>query len=564
MANPAQKRGAAAPAVAPKPAAASQTLEDRLRPWLDQGEYLLPLVVGIMAWAAGWVDLVAYQSPANPIIFGRYAPAFFLVLVAYTLGFGAWFWLIRSLRALERFKQGIAFVQRRPWIYALAWLGFAVLIYSMFVIPYWTALPLLQVGVLAMMLVFSAVVLLARPVAGAPFHPWRKLALGLIAALLVLEAALHGLARLNALPVENSSGLGVPYGRVYQSGEGLANAVTNRYGWYYPDFRLQEGSTRIVLSGDTFVQALQVPMEAHMGLELERRLAGAAGAPTEILAQGQIGYGSTMFLNPIMYPYIWEQLQPSEIVVFFHLANDFQLADHAADPRPRYTLGADGAPVVLDEDFAEWHLMAHEVIKGHDPVNPIRTVFSHALSLQLALDLAERTLGRELGRPSFVPFSMRSTAEAPFGPASHLFAPSPGPEAEPSFALAAAQLRTFAQEMRAKGIAVRLVTIPFFPEAALAAGGPAGWSPTFGAYDSLAPERVLEAAAREAGVPLLAMGRHLQATGVSADELRGLFFDGGRGHLTEAGHAYFAQTIYDCFYGGQAADEAAGCIAPGQ
>jgi len=53
------------------------------------------------------------------------------------------------------------------------------------------------------------------------------------------------------------------------------------------------------------------------------------------------------------------------------------------------------------------------------------------------------------------------------------------------------------------------------------------------------------------------MGRHMQATSA-------LFFDGGRGHLTEAGHAFFAQAIFDCFYAGPAATGAAqGCVSEG-
>jgi hypothetical protein len=504
---------------------------------------------------------VGFQSPANPIIFGRYAPPFFVVLIAYTLGFGVWFWLIGSLKGLERFKWGIAAVQRRPWLYALAWAGFALVIWSMFRVPYWLSLPLLEVAVLTLMLLFSAVVLLARPFPGAPFQRWRKVALGLIGALVAFEVVLAGLAQLRALPFDNTSGLTVPYGRVYQTREGAANATTNRYGWYYPEFRLEPGSTRIILSGDTYVQALQVPMETHMGLALERLLAGSVPGDTEVLAQGQLGYGSTMFINPIMDPYLWQPLQPTEIVVFFHLANDFQLADPERDPRPRYTLDANGVPVVEDADFARWHTMAHEVIAGHDPVNPIRTVLSHSLSVQMALSTLSDQFGIGAG-PEFIPFSRQSTDIEPYGPATALFETSPTDEAAESFQLAAAQIRTFAQSLREQGVTLRVVTIPFFPQASFGAGGEAGWSTSFGNYDSLAPERVLETAAREAGVPFLGMGRYMQASGASADEVRALFFDDGRGHLTEAGHAYFAQAVFDCFYSPSAAlDDARGCVA---
>lgn len=563
MAKRAQRLGGAdAPgAEMAQPQTAPQSLEDRLRPWIDQGEYVIPLVIALMVWSAGWVDLLAYTSPANPIIFGRYAPGFFAVLVAYTLGFGVWFWLIGTLKGLQFLRQGIAFVQRRPWLYVLAWLGFGVIIWSMFSVSYWTALPLLEVAVLVLMLLFTALVLLAKPTPDAPFQPWRKAALGLLAALLLFEATLQGLARFNLAPLENTSGIAAPYGRVYQTSEGAANATTNRYGWYYPDFRLQPGERRIILSGDTFVQALQVPLEAHMGQALERRLSGDAQA-TEVLAQGQLGYGASMFLNPIMAPYIWEPLEPDEIVVFFHLANDFQLADKAADPRPRFVVGDDGKPVVLDEDFAYWHILAHEVIKGHDPVNPIRTALSHVLSLQWMMNLAEDRLG--FGRPSFVPFSFRSSEAEPFGPASYLFEPAPGAEAVQAYGLTAAQVRDFAREMSAQGVAVRLVTIPFFPQAALTAGGATGWSPTFAEYDSLAPERALESAAREAGVPFLGMGRYMQASGADADTIRSLFLNDGQGHLSEAGHAYFAEAIFNCFYSSSPTPNSAGCLTQGQ
>jgi hypothetical protein len=541
---------------------AAQSLEERLKPWLDQGEFLIPLVLGFMAWAAGWVDLVAFESPATPIIFGRYAPPFFAVLIAYTLGFGVWIWAIRSLTALERLKHSIAAIQQRPWLYALAWVVFAGVIWSMFRIPYWLSLPLLEVAVLVLMLLFSAMVLLAQPYPGAPFQRWRKVALGLIGALVGFELVLAGLAQFGGLPFANTSGLTVPYGRVYQRQEGMANATTNRYGWYYPEFRLQPGERRIVLSGDTYVQALQVPLEAHMGQVLERLVAERAGSDTEVLAQGQLGYGSTMFVNPIMYPYMWQPLQPKEIVVFFHLANDFQLADHARDPRPRYTLGADGTPVVVDEDFAYWHTLAHQVIAGHDPVNPIRTVLSHMQSLQWVLSTLSQQFGIG-GAPQFTPFTRQASDAEPFGPATALFEANPGADAKQSYQLAAAQLRTYAQAMQEQGVTVRLVTIPFFPRASFGAGQ--AWSTTFDRYDSLATERVLEAAAREAGMPFLGMGRYMQATGATADEVRSLFFAAGQGHLTEAGHAYFAQAVFDCFYApSPALDSAKGCVAEGR
>lgn len=100
------------------PPQSSKFIEERLQPWIDRGECVIVITLGIMAWAAGWVDLIAFESPANPVVFGRYSLPFFGVLAVYTLGFGFWFWLIGSIRAIDGMKQLIGFVQRQPWLYA--------------------------------------------------------------------------------------------------------------------------------------------------------------------------------------------------------------------------------------------------------------------------------------------------------------------------------------------------------------------------------------------------------------------------------------------------------------
>jgi hypothetical protein len=538
-----------------------KTLEERLQPWLDQAEYLIALTIGFMVYVAGWVDLLGFESPASPVVFGRYSLPIFLVIVVYTLGFGVWFWVIGSLRALDRFKRLIAFIQRTPLLYALIWVGFIGLIWSMFNVDYWLRLPLLEVAVLVIMLLFTLVVLLARPFPDSPFQTWRKVALFLIGALILLEGVLQGLAALKLLPLENTSGVTIPYGRVYQNTEGLGNGSTNRFGWYYPEFRLAPGTQRIILSGDTFVAALQIPMEQHMGLQLESLINEQAEVETEVLAQGQLGYGASTFFNPIMSPYIWEPLEPEEIVVFFHLANDFQIDNPAVDPRPRFQIGDDGLPVVFDADFANWHYLAHLVIAGHDPANPIRTVASNLLSVQFAGGAA-RNVGISFQRPEF-PLHMEMRSEAqPFGLGSFVFAADGSPDAENALALAAAQLRAFTAYMAERDIRVRLVTIPFFPETFYAANSGAGWNERWEQYDLLLPERYLQQAAAEQNVSFLGMGQYMQGSDLTVENIQSLFFENGVGHLNEAGHRLFAQAIFDCFYNPNGAlDSTSGCAA---
>jgi hypothetical protein len=534
------------------------SVEERLQPWIDQGEYIILLVLGLMAWSAGWVDLLGFQSPQNPILFGRYSLPIFGVIVVYTLGFGAWFWMIGSLRALGLLKRGLAFVQARWWLYALIWLGFIGVIASMFVIDYWKSLPLLEIGVLVLMVIFTVAILLTNPVPSVPMQRWRKIALMLIGALIVFEVVMQLLAQTGAIRANNLSGLTTPYGRVYQTSEGRGDGNTNRFGWYYPDFRLLDGEKRILLSGDTFVQAIQIPMTAHMGVGLEKLLT-TAGTPTEVIVQGQLGYGSTMFINPLMYPYIWEPMKPMEIVILFHVANDFQLSDPALDQRPKYMVNAEGKAVVVDADFAYWHTMAHRVIAGHDPANPIRTVLSQSMAVQSILNWTERLRGQDGLSPNRQPFTAKATYGQPFGTASVMFETAQGKAADEAYALFTAQLQEFAAFLADKDIKLRLVTIPYFPAEFFSTASGTNWDSTFGTYDLLQPERNLRQVAAANKVPFLGMGEYMQ-TGATPSDIQALFFDGGKGHLTEAGHAFFAQAMHTCFYqAGAATTSVKGC-----
>ncbi len=527
---------------------AGKTLEERLKPWIDQGEFLIPIVIGLMVYSAGWVDLLAFQSPENQPIFGRYSIPFFAVLSVYTLGFGVWFWLIRSLKALEFLKRGIAFIQERPLLYFGVWVVFIGIIWSMFNISYWIQLPLLEVAVLILMFLFTAVVLLAKPFPQSKFQTWRKIALLLIAALVVLELSLQGLASLRILPFQDTTGVTIPGGRIYQTEQGFGNGRTNSYGWYYPEFRLEPNSRRIILSGDTYVEALQISMEDHMGVRLDSLMNQTEDANTEVIAQGQVGYGMGMFMHPRVSPYIWETLDAQEIVILFSLANDFQVNDPAVDPRPKFMVGEDGIPVPIDADFGRWHELAHVAIAGHDPVNPVKVIGSNLLMVSLLDSFLSRTFDAPLYRPDYPLLSAALSPEQPFGSASFIFASEPGAEATDSLALTAAQFRALQSYLAEKGITLRIVTIPFFPREFYAQNNTAGWDTTLGDYDLLAPERYLRDIALESGIPFLGMGEYMQTSDMTPEQIQSLFFQDGVGYLTEAGHQLFAETLYECFY----------------
>lgn len=534
----------------------SKSFEERLEPWLNQAEYIIVLMLVIMAWTAGWVNLLGYESTGDSVIFGRYSLPFFGLIVVYSLGFVFWLWLMISLRALDGFKRVIALFQEHPLAFAFMWVviaGFIGLMRNGSFWRYdfsevWVRFALLEVGLLVIALLFSVLVLLAKPFPESHFHTWRKVVLGMLGVLVLAEGALQVMAATNNLPFDNTTGVTVPYGRIYQDEQGLGNSNTNRYGWYYPEFSMGNETRRIILSGDTFVEALQIPTSAHMGLQLEAQL--DEQMPSAVMAQGLMGYGTTQFLNPILSTYIWEPLEPDEIVVFFHLVNDFQVyfgdTVDTFDTIPQVQVNSDGQPEIVNQGV--WHRLAHVVILGHEPADPLRTIVSNSLLLNL---LGGETIGQifKLDRPKLPLNIEQTTQDQPFGPATFMFQAGGGEQADQSVAVVAAQLTRFVDYMAERDIQVRLVTIPYFPQAFYTAESePDDWRNLMGEYDLLRPEQALREVAAEHDVPFLGMTQYMQAQGLTPAEIQALYFNEGNGHLTEVGHAYFAQAIYDCFY----------------
>ncbi len=543
-----------------------KTLEERLAPWLDHAEYLIAYTIAIFAWTAGWVNLIAYQSETNQVVFGQYSVPYFAIIVVYSLGFVFWFWLFSSLRALEGARHVIAFFQRMPLLFLLVWVWTGVFIwlatgnprFAQFLVQF----QVLQGAYLVLVLLFSVLVLFAKPLPDAPSQTWRKGVLAGVGLVLGAELLLQGLAVAGQLPTQNLTGITVPYGRVYQADEGTGSGLTNQFGWYYPDFQLLDGSRRILLNGDTFVEALQVPKSAHLGMQLQAKLNEVGATSTEVMAQGLMGYGSTQFLNPLMAQYLWEPLEPNESIVFFHIANDFQVV-YGDEPGklPRVMINDEGAPEIVEADHDTWHTLAHIIIKGHERPNFWRTIGSNLLLINMFGGEAAADYF-DIAHPD-IPLNIeQATEDQPFGPAGFMFEVPLNEQGEQSVAIARAQLQAYIDHMRDLNVSVRLVTIPYYPAYFYDDADADGWTPVMNGYDLFQPERELQSIVADYDIPFLAMGAYMQTQGLAPSDIQALYFREGTGHLTEDGHALFADAVYDCFY---APDDArlradAGCL----
>ena len=100
---------------------------------------------------------------------------------------------------------------------------------------------------------------------------------------------------------------------------------------------------------------------------------------------------------------------------------------------------------------------------------------------------------------------------------------------------------------KTKGVDVKLVTIPAFPEVFYTQSD-SDWTTQFGTYDLLRPEQVLADMAAKTNTPILTMGEWMAQSGTDVATIQGLYRDGGYGYFTTAGQQYFADAIVDTFY----------------
>ena len=109
----------------------------------------------------------------------------------------------------------------------------------------------------------------------------------------------------------------------------------------------QPGLPRVVVLGDSFVQAAQVPLEAGFGRQLQAQLS-ALGQPAEVLSMGVPGAGTATELG-VLEQYALPQ-RPDLVLLGFLVSNDV-LNNHplleGKDDKPFFAL-RDGALVPVD------------------------------------------------------------------------------------------------------------------------------------------------------------------------------------------------------------------------
>ncbi len=373
---------------------------------------------------------------------------------------------------------------------------------------------------------------------GARLH---RLALYLIYCLLCAEAVLQLAALAGVLPNIGTYDF-APYSRVYSK---TGNSITNRWGWYAPRFALAEGSRKIAVIGDSYIHAPDIQPREHLAASLQ----GLLGGGTEVLPLGISGAGFAYYLELLRYGRT--VLKADEAVVFVTVVNDFMNSDSGINPSwytpglyIYYTLGADDRAVFDPRSEPARYRLTREFELTHRSLwlSLARTLRSHILSekcLKLPLDRWRQT--RALQGPA----GPTPELEVPMGGDGGIFKEPMSPEVKRSVAIGLGVLRLCADYARSQGMKLKVVTIPQFPPKfyeTYEAGDAKDWGLKFGRYDFFKPEKIVLDFAKKEGLPAFSLSEHIRAQGLTARQIRPLFF-GGSGHFTPAGHRFAAEAL---------------------
>lgn len=297
------------------------------------------------------------------------------------------------------------------------------------------------------------------------------------------------------------------------------------------------GAFRILVLGDSYTEALQVPLEETFAKRLERRLTDDRhGQPVEVVNTGCSGYGTD---NALLF-YRWEgrKYRPDLVLLAFNTGNDIlenytPIMRQVGFPygrKPYFLL--DGARLVL-HDFplpreARWPALRDAIA---------RSVWRHSALWRFVVGLV---------LPRVVPAA--AAADAPARPLSMLdvLAKRPPPAWQEAWRVTRALVRRMRHDVARDhaGFAAVVLTSPWelsakrFSDTLFFQNR----SGTEAEYDrDVASRRIVDALAR-ARIPHLALlepfRAHLAATGVSG------YFDLDQ-HWNAAGHALAADLIAD-------------------
>jgi hypothetical protein len=364
--------------------------------------------------------------------------------------------------------------------------------------------------------------------------------------LLLVEIVLQAAAWLGVLPAMNTE-IKAPYARVYWTMEGHGNSIRNRFGWHYPAFDLK-AAHKIAFIGDSQVEAVEVSPEQNQAADLEKLLKEKS-PDWAVLGLGNRGNCVAHSID--ILEYAWNHFHPQEAIVTVSMGSDVaetspKFVRHPAAAYIYYNLDSNGQLVLnpASARFRKWYdnnlELSHRSLLFNLPV----ILNSYCMIMQLIESLHDTLALRKIKEQVIARHN--GVQRTGFNPAP--FAVDRSPEAQRAMKILLAQLQQCKNVCDRHGMKFRVVTIPVFPTFFYDTQHGRDWTTHIGDYDYFGPEREVVNWAQTNGVPIVSMGEYIEREKMDVDEIRGLYFSNGTGHLTEKGHALFARQIYENFY----------------
>lgn len=526
------------------------TLEEKIK----KPGYLLLVVTVLLLLIIGWVNLISVQSE-TPTLFNWFSIPQFAFIILYTLLTLRWAWLLRWPNNDTWFTKLITNLQNRPIVGLIVLGGCSIFIASLFIpsqlMDVWLFHPALQATFILVFIIFVAILSLFR--SDDPTRPklWTYLGYAVIA-LVIAEIMLQVTTLIGLPPLTTTLKEAVgPYDRIYyinEEGE-VRNTFANKFGWHYPEFRLEEDSHLITVLGDAYIKGYGVDAEDNLGVWLGELV--SSNNPTalenpEVISLGFPNYGTGLYLSFSTIEHNRENYEFDDLLIFFDLADDFQIVTAPSDEGFFY-FEEDGE---LEIHPGSWHLRhdtAHYTLWGSsDGFKPNRFLNSQIMLSRWV----QRIINSESTAPK-VPAPQDDISL----PNSFVFYDETDDNAH---FIVEKQLETLVTNtLQPNQVNTLFVTIPAFPAEFYEQTG-ANWTTQFGEANLQLPETVLQETALKNGISFLGMIDYIQAKELSVEEIRNLFMADGMGYFTPEGHEFFAQAAYECFYE-QSITEVEGC-----
>jgi hypothetical protein len=377
--------------------------------------------------------------------------------------------------------------------------------------------------------------------AAAPEGGAAKVWLGRLVALLVstavsllLAEAVLRVAGYTPTPTRPDTLLGYrwrPHVHYRWRGEGASSGRTNTGGWVDVEHAPAKpaGVTRILVCGDSYVEALHVPLDSTFHRRLERLLDARTGRRYEVLAMGQSGMGTTQ--EYLVYQRYGAATSP-DIVVLLFILNDW--GDNwkplsPGDPRPYFVPSGDS--LALDTSFASTPAFRHTVQWA--PAKSASALVALATRVRQELQARFRPTGAQLGLVQDTGWYARWNFHTP-----------PLADTLAAFQLTERILARFADEVRRDGRRFVLVAAGTGEQEDRTLLAQGRRDPTFDPDKTM---RFLDAVGARHGFEVVRLTPAFREASAAGAPPFGFKVAGHYGHWNERGHALVAGVLADYF-----------------